>query len=161
MPEPTYAEAANRFIADVLIEIDAATNLARLLEAHDDSLTLAEWRETDPVTAVMADELAEQIGFDLPNTDDYVWQAVDALNDHLIQTAGYGFDVHKIVRITLAGGGPAGWIDFTLDGGGELRGAAVSYCDWWQTPVTRELTVDEAAAAYDRYRVELIAYSPA
>ena len=157
MDTTTYAEDAKRFFANVAGDIAASAALARILDEADDSGTLADWREADPETAAEADRLAEAIGFDLPDTDDYVWQAREALTVHLTETAGYGVDVHKVIRVTLAGGGPSGWIEFTLDGeDGSLIRTEIAFCDWFQEPIRTTLTREEGLAAYDRYQVDLL-----
>ena len=153
MPE-TYEKDAAEFIANVLTDLDASKDLVEILDAADG--TLAEWREANPTEAATADDLAEIIGFEIPNTDDYVWQAREALDLHLIDTAGYGYDAYKTIRVTLAGGGPSGWIEFTFDTDGGLTETVIGYCDWFQTPVTRTLSDAQGLAAYDRYRIELL-----
>jgi hypothetical protein len=41
--------------------------------------TLAEWRDRFPEDAEEAEHLASSIGFDIPNTDDFCWQASEEL----------------------------------------------------------------------------------
>jgi hypothetical protein len=155
MPDPEqYYKDAKRFIGNVISEADASQRLAAILGNADG--TLAQWREAKPEEAAEADRLAEAIGFDIPNTDDYCWQASEALTDHLYETAGYGIDRHRVLRITLAGGGPSGWIEFTLDSDDNLEKATVSYCDWFREPITHILNETEAQTAYDRYYVDLL-----
>lgn len=149
-----YEKAAKRFIDGVVDEITDATELTRILNEGDG--TLAEWREANPEVAAEADRLAERIGFDIPNSDDSVWQACDALREFLSETGGYGADVTRRVTVTLAGGGPSGWIEFIVDSDGDLVSASVSYCDWFQTPVTMDLLYTEALAAYDRYGIDAL-----
>lgn len=154
MTTTDYTTAANTFIDAVTSEVDNARRLTSILRDIDG--TLAEWREENPAEAAEADRLAEALGFDIPNTDDCGWQAYSEFQDFLTETAGYGAEVTRKVTVTLAGGGPSGWIDFTLDNEDRLLEASVSYCDWWQTPVTTVLSYDDAMAAYDRYRVDIL-----
>jgi hypothetical protein len=155
MTREDYEISARQWFTSVRDGLRDEQALVEILGAADG--TLAEWRESYPLIAAEADRLAAEIGFDIPNTDDYVWQAREALDDFLRETGGYGADVFSTVRVTLAGGGPAGWIDFRLDRDGELVSATVVYCDWFQAPIEFELDDSDAEFAYSRYYVELIA----
>ena len=150
----TYAAEAKAFTDSVIKETLDAQALATILANGDG--TLYEWRENNPEEAAEADRLAEAIGFDIPNTDDLVWQAAEALQTHLAETGGYGYDAYKVIRITLAGGGPAGWIEFRLDIDGGLDRAEIGFVDWFKEPVVTTLSEDVALAAWDRYNVDLI-----
>ena len=149
-----YETQAKAFTDYIIKETLEAQALATILANGDG--TLYEWRENNPEEAAEADRLAEAIGFDIPNTDDLVWQASEALQTHLAETGGYGYDAYKVIRITLAGGGPAGWIEFRLDCDGGLDRAEIGFVDWFKEPVVTTLSEDVALAAWDRYNVDLI-----
>jgi hypothetical protein len=149
-----YQADARQFVASFRDGLRHEIGLVELLQNADG--TLADWREAFPTEATEADRLAEEIGFDIPNTDDYCWQAAEALDEHLSETGGYGYSVHKVIRITLAGGGPAGWIDFTVDENATLLTAVVNYQDWFQTAITFTLSDTEAESAYNRYNVDAL-----
>lgn len=144
-----YDDAAEAFYAR---EVDT-------LVAFD---TLARWtRWYNTVAEAVAAEGRKTVD-EIVRTLDLVWfisqqgdDGADITLDDLVQHAregndGYGADVRQVVRITLAGGGPAGWIDFTLYGG-EVEEAEVAYCDWFQTPRTFPLTGVALDAAIDLY----------
>jgi hypothetical protein len=149
-----YETQAKAFTDYIIKETLEAQALATILANGDG--TLYEWRENNPEEAAEAERLAEAIGFYIPNTDDFVWQAAELLQTQLAETGGYGYDAYKVIRITLAGGGPAGWIEFRLDSDGGLDRAEIGFVDWFKEPVVTTLSEDVALAAWDRYNVELI-----
>jgi hypothetical protein len=150
-----YKAAAKRFHDSIVDDLTKEARLTALLQDGDGTLT--EWRENEPEDAAEAEALAKTLGFDIPHTDDYVWQAANAFQEFLWETGGYGADVYTTVRVTLAGGGPAGWIEFTVNQDGDLRGARVGYVDWFQLPVEFDLDDDTAEFAFSRYSADVIA----
>lgn len=154
MTDTDYQTEARKFFTSVRDGLHNEQDLIELLDAADG--TLAEWREDNP-DAIEADRLATEIGFDIPHTDDYCWQAADALREYLSETGGYGADVYKTIRIILAGGGPSGWIEFTVDQDGGLRGARVGYVNWFQMPVEFDLDDADAEFAFRRYSADVLA----
>lgn len=155
MPDTNYAVKAKEFFDNVVADLTKEQRLTDLLEAGEGTLT--DWRENNPDDAAEADALAAELGFDIPNTDDLVWQAADAFREHLWETGGYGADVFTTIRVTLAGGGPAGWVEFTVDKEDGLRSARVGYQDWFQTPVEFDLDDTAAQYAFHRYSADVIA----
>lgn len=150
-----YEKAGRVFYDNIVADLTKEQLLTEILDAADGTLT--EWRENNPKAAAEAEALAKALGFDLPHTDDYCWQAANAFRESLYETGGYGADVFTTVRVTLAGGGPAGWIEFTVDQDGDLRTATISYVDWFRTPITFDLDDDTAAFAYSRYSADVLA----
>jgi len=159
-----YLDDARQFISEVVREVNDADRLTRLLTeagnpAHRD-LTIAEWAEEAPDDYSDAVAIADRLGFDLPGGDTLTYDAEVTLSDFLLESGGYGANVYKTVRVTLAGGGPAGWIEFTVDPEDDsLIKASVGYCDWFQTPVVEVLSDGDADRAFARYRADLLAES--
>lgn len=141
-----YVSDAERFTGIIIEQITAADRLYDLLVATLDSPV----SESDDYIEITRLTNILELVVDDNETCEEIAQRLTVLTSEW----GYGTDTRTVVRVTLAGGGPEGWIDFTLDERKALIGAEVGYRDWWQTAITTPLTDDQAAAAYSLYRVE-------
>ncbi len=72
------------------------------------------------------------------------------------ENAPYGVEMRRVVSATLAGGGPAGWVDFAMDRRGrEVEGATI----YWRTSasgptISFDLSDDEAEALGHLFAIE-------
>lgn len=143
----TYVDEAQRFTAVIIEQITAAERLRELLDDAWDTTA----SESDHYAEII--RLAETI--DLP-VDDYDLGSdiIERLND-LTAEWGCGFSRHTTVRVVLAGGGPEGWIDVTVDEHKNVT-AEIGYRDWFQQAITTPLSDEQAQAAYLLYRIDLL-----
>jgi hypothetical protein len=145
----TYAADAARFASNIINDITAADRLNSLLsEVWDVSVSASD--HYDEIVRLAS---ALEMTFDPDERGDIV---ADRLNERTAEW-GYGSTVHTVVRVILAGGGPEGWIDFTVDENKRLVSAEVGYRDWWQQPVSVALTDEQASAAFTLYRIDILA----
>jgi hypothetical protein len=145
----TYAADAARFASAIIDDITAAERLNDLLVAGLNGTA----SESDDYAEII--QLATALEIDV---DDH--ELLSEVADRLDQRTsewGYGSTVHTVVRVILAGGGPEGWIDFTVDEKKRLVSAEIGYRDWWQQPVTVALTDEQASAAFTLYRIDILA----
>ena len=146
----TYQADAATFTKHVVGQIEAATRLRALCENRADlNAPIPDVQDSDGFT-VRA--LAAEV--DLPFlSDDTYGDLLERLDDG---EWGYGITKLTGVRVTLAGGGPAGWIDFTVDADNALVRAEVFYCDWFQHPVGTVLSEQAAEDAARVYRLDVL-----
>lgn len=84
--------------------------------------------------------------------------------DEADQETAYGADVRTVVRLTLAGGGPAAWIDFTFDGEEvknygspwecEPLDATYTYSEGWGESESIEIDSHKAAELWQNFQRE-------
>ena len=143
-----YAADAARFTESIIGQIDGAERLRALLTSSWET-TVAESDDRAEIERLCA-------LLDLAvDADQRCSDVIDSLND-LTAEWGYGYEKRTVVRVVLAGGGPAGWIDFTMDEDNRLVGAEVGYVNWWQEPVVTPLSDELADAAYALYSVDVL-----
>ena len=148
--QTNYITNAARFSDFIVGQISAARQLRDLLcDAWQDRTTVGESDNADEIVRLCA-------VIDLPVELDQECNELSENLDDLLVDWGFGHAKHTVVRVVLAGGGPEGWIDFTVDRDRTLVSAEVGYRDWWQKAITTPLSDELAAAAYDLYGVELL-----
>lgn len=148
--ETEFDEAAARFQASVIEELRAADALYDLLSEvellHPEPMRLGDVRDHDEADPDLFGRIAEAVDvLDLYPADELPDVSVDDLTEALDtwrHEYGYGMEVRKLVRITLAGGGPAGWIDVVYDSDMNICSAEVAYCDWFKEPSRRSFDAD-------------------
>lgn len=138
-----------------------ALSLANQAEHTADLLSMAAAADMDDADTV--DELvtlADHAGIDidadeLDSTDGWCNIHEAALSSW----SGYGVTVDRLVRVTLAGGGPAAELVFTIDGRGDVRGAAIHASDWFTEPHVVSLNDATSSWLADLLSIETIADS--
>lgn len=149
--EGSAREFANRVVA----EGENFGRLGDLLGSATVAL-MSEWAEEDPEAYTEAESCAAALGVDWPGaTDDAVWQVQEKLDDWA-REQGYGFTVRTLVRVELMGGGPAGWLEFTIDGREIVKGVAC-YSDWFMPTHRVELDDNECDELARLYSVDMVA----
>ena len=148
--QDNYIADAARFANSIVEQISAAKQLRILLcNSWESNRTIGESDDAEQII-----QLCKVI--DLPVELSQECDELSDLLDNLLVEWGYGYTKHTVIRVMLAGGGPEGWIDFTVNQEHTLISAEISYRDWWQKVITTPLSDELAAAAYDLYAVELL-----
>ena len=159
MRDEDYAKAAAQFHESVIADLEAAHGIHQWLADHfrGFNATLADWRDSEDEGE--RDDYAELAGhvatLDLWLGDVELGDITPGMLEESLTTwrheYGYGLDIKTVVRVTLAGGGPAGWLDLTYskDDRGHLQidKAEVAYCDWFQTPLSKTIEDPEMVEA--------------
>lgn len=151
-----FETAAKDFAARVIADVHAVDLITRLAGQYD---TVAEVRHGDADDAAALAAALDTLGIGTVSDDDAdetsLWDVERVAREYV---GGYGAGVEKVVTVTLAGGGPSGWIEFRIDTDNEVTGATVFYCDWFETPYPVVLSGDDLDAAEAAYRpVDLLA----